>query len=73
LLYGLQLVTDKIPAYGMGRVMRARIAHLDAFLAPRESSREPLGHLHWRRPAPPWGEGDDADGHDPEPDIGEGG
>jgi hypothetical protein len=52
--------------------MRVRIANLDAFLVATRVEPGTLGHLHAGRPAPPWGEDDDADGYDPEADIDEG-
>jgi hypothetical protein len=64
--------TGRIPAYRMGRVMRVRVADLDAFLAATKVEPGTLGHLHAGRPAPPWGEGEEEDGFDPEPDIDDG-
>jgi excisionase family DNA binding protein len=61
LLYKL-IDTGQIPAYRVGRVMRVRIANLDAFLVATRVEPGTLGHLHAGRPAPSWGEDDDADG-----------
>jgi excisionase family DNA binding protein len=51
MLYKL-IDTGQIPAYRMGRVMRVRLADLDAFLADTQIEPGTLGLIHEGKPAP---------------------